>query len=90
MGYIQSFTGFINTKERMVSEDADVMLTDAVLIDLSTKIQQYKNQINQWERDIEARKKVLADTAVKNAATQQAKSAEQAAVTAQTPPAPTT
>lgn len=89
MGYVKSFTSFTNSN-RMVSEETDVMLTDKTLIDLSTKIQQYKNQINQWERDIELRKKTLADEAVKNAATQQAKAAEQAAVVAQTPAPPAT
>lgn len=89
MGYVKSFTSFTNSN-RMVSEETDVMLTDKTLIDLSTKIQQYKNQINQWERDIELRKKTLADEAVKNAATQQAKAAEQAAAVAQTPAPPAT
>lgn len=89
MGYVKSFTSFTNSN-RLVSEETDVMLTDKTLMDLSTKIQQYKNQINQWERDIELRKKTLADEAVKNAATQQAKAAEQAAAVAQTPTPPAT
>lgn len=85
MGYVKSFTSFTNSNDRLVSEETDVMLTDKTLMDLSTKIQQYKNQINQWERDIELRKKTLADEATKNAETQQAKAAEQAATAAQTP-----
>lgn len=89
MGYVKSFTSFTNSN-RLVSEETDVMLTDKTLMDLSTKIQQYKNQINQWERDIELRKKTLADEAVKAAATQQAKAAEQAAAVAQTPAPPAT
>ena len=84
MGYIQNFTGFTNTKNKMLSEEADVMLTDKTLVDLSAKIQQYKNQINQWERDIENRKKVLADDAAKKQAAAAAKPAPTAP-----PPAPT-
>lgn len=68
MGYIQNFTSFSNSVQKMVSEETDVMLTDRTLVDLSAKIQQYKNQINQWERDIENRKKVLAEEAAKKAA----------------------
>jgi uncharacterized protein YlxW (UPF0749 family) len=60
------------------------MLTDKTLVDLSAKVQQYKNQINQWERDIENRKKVLADETAKK----QAAAAAQPAPTAP-PPAPT-
>jgi hypothetical protein len=68
MGYVQNFTSFTNGKNKMLSEEADVMLTDKTLVDLSAKVQQYKNQINQWERDIENRKKVLADEAAKKQA----------------------
>jgi len=75
MGYIQNFTGFTNAKSKMLREEADVMLTDKTLVDLSAKIQQYKNQINQWERDIENRKKVLADDAAKKQAAAAAKPA---------------
>ncbi len=84
MGYIQNFTGFTNAKSKMLSEEADVMLTDKTLVDLSAKIQQYKNQINQWERDIENRKKVLADDAAKKQAAAAAKPAPTTP-----PPAPT-
>jgi hypothetical protein len=84
MGYVQNFTSFTNGKNRMLSEETDVMLTDATLVDLSAKVQQYKNQINQWERDIENRKKVLADEAAKK----QAAAAAQPAPAAP-PPAPT-
>ena len=84
MGYVQNFTSFTNGKNKMLSEETDVMLTDKTLVDLSAKVQQYKNQINQWERDIENRKKVLADEAAKK----QAAAAAQPAPTAP-PPAPT-
>lgn len=86
MGYIQNFTGFTNAKSKMLSEETDVMLTDKTLVDLSAKIQQYKNQINQWERDIENRKKVLADEAAKK---QTAAAAQPAPTAPAAPPAPT-
>lgn len=85
MGYIQNFTSFTNTAQKMVSEETDVMLTDATLKDLDAKIQAYKNQINQWERDIENRKKALAEDAAKK---QAAVANQPAAPTA--PAAPTT
>jgi uncharacterized protein YlxW (UPF0749 family) len=85
MGYVQNFTSFTNGKNKMLSEETDVMLTDKTLVDLSAKVQQYKNQINQWERDIENRKKVLADETAKKqaaAAAQPAPTAPQPAPTA--------
>lgn len=85
MGYIQNFTNFTNAVQKMISEETDVMLTDATLKDLDAKIQSYKNQINQWERDIENRKKVLAEEAAKK---QAAVAAQPTAPTA--PAAPTT
>lgn len=88
MGYIQNFTSFTNTAQKMVSEETDVMLTDATLKDLDSKIQAYKNQINQWERDIENRKKVLAEEAAKKQAETANQAAAQAAPAA--PAAPTT
>lgn len=63
MGYIKNFTNFTTSNEGAVSEETDVMLTDVTLTDLSKKIQDYKNQINQWEKAIEDRKNALADTA---------------------------
>lgn len=63
MGYIKNFTNFTTSNEGTVSEETDVMLTDGTLTDLSKKIQDYKNEINKWEKAIEDRKKVLADTA---------------------------
>jgi uncharacterized protein (DUF3084 family) len=88
MGYIQNFTSFTNTAQKMVSEETDVMLTDATLKDLDSKIQAYKNQINQWERDIANRKKVLAEDAAKKQAATENQAAAQAAPAA--PAAPTT
>lgn len=88
MGYIQNFTSFTNTAQKMVSEETDVMLTDATLKDLDSKIQAYKNQINQWERDIANRKKVLAEDAAKKQAATANQAAAQAAPA--TPAAPTT
>ena len=88
MGYIQNFTSFTNTAQKMVSEETDVMLTDATLKDLDSKIQAYKNQINQWERDIANRKKVLAEEAAKKQAATSNQAATQAAPAA--PAAPTT
>ena len=88
MEYIQNFTSFTNTAQKMVSEETDVMLTDATLKDLDSKIQAYKNQINQWERDIENRKKVLAEDAAKKQAATANQAAAQAAPAA--PAAPTT
>jgi len=43
MAHVKNFTSFINAKNRMLREEADVMLTDKTLVDLSAKIQQYKN-----------------------------------------------
>lgn len=88
MGYIQNFTSFTNAAQKMVSEETDVMLTDATLKDLDSKIQAYKNQINQWERDIANRKKVLAEEAAKKQAATANQAAAQAAPAA--PAAPTT
>jgi predicted double-glycine peptidase len=74
----------------MIKEE-DVMLTDPTLKDISTKIQQYKNQINAWEKDIETRKKALADELVKkNAAAQTAQAAAQKAAEAVPQTAPPT
>jgi hypothetical protein len=67
MGYIKNFTNFTTSNEGVVSEETDVMLNDDTLTDLSTKIQDYKNQINQWEKAILDRKKVLADEIAKAA-----------------------
>jgi len=83
MAHVKNFTSFINAKNRMLREEADVMLTDKTLVDLSAKIQQYKNQINQWERDIENRKKILADEAAKKEAASAAQPTQQVA---QAPP----
>ena len=63
MGYIKNFTNFTTSNEGAVSEETDLLLTDDLYTDLSKKIQDYKNQINQWEKAIEDRKKVLVDTA---------------------------
>jgi len=60
MGYIKNFTNFTTSNEGVVSEETDVRLTDNTLIDLSKKIQDYKNQINQWEKAKLDREKVLA------------------------------
>lgn len=87
MGYIQNFTSFTNAVQNMVSEETDVMLTDKTLVDLAAKVQQYKNQINQWEREIENRKKVLAEEAAKKQAATANQAAAQATPTA--PSAPT-
>ena len=102
MAYVKSFKSFQNAEKKASAEveaganpqmikEEDVMLTDPTLKDLSTKIQQYKNQINAWEKDIEARKKVLADeVAKKTAAAQTAQAAAQKAAEAvpqATPPA---
>lgn len=97
--YIKSFKSFQNAADKAAKEveaganpqmvkEEDVALTDPTLIDLSAKIQQYKNQINTWERDIENRKKVLAEEQKKNqAATQAAQAAAQKAAEAVPQPA---
>jgi hypothetical protein len=97
--YIKSFKSFQNAADKAAKEveaganpqmvkEEDAALTDPTLIDLSTKIQQYKNQINTWERDIENRKKVLAEEQKKNqAATQAAQAAAQKAAEAVPQPA---
>jgi len=59
MGYIKNFTNFTASNEGVVSEETDVMFDDT-LTDLSKKIQDYKNQINQWEKAKLDREKVLA------------------------------
>jgi len=59
MGYIKNFTNFTTSNEGVVSEETDVMF-DETLTDLSKKIQDYKNQINQWEKAILDRQNVLA------------------------------
>jgi len=59
MGYIKNFTNFTTSNEGVVSEETDVMF-DETLTDLSKKIQDYKNQINQWEKAKLDREKVLA------------------------------
>jgi len=59
MGYIKNFTNFTASNEGVVSEETDVMF-DETLTDLSKKIQDYKNQINQWEKAKLDREKVLA------------------------------
>jgi predicted double-glycine peptidase len=96
--YIKSFKSFQNAEEKAAKEveaganpqmikEEDVTLTDPTLKDLSAKIQSYKNQINTWEKDIEARKKVLADEQAKAKAAQATQSATQPAPAA--PVAPT-
>ena len=92
--YIKSFKSFQNAADKAAKEvevganpqmvkEEDVSLTDPTLIDLNAKIQQYKNQINTWERDIENRKKALAEEQKKNqAATQAAQAAAQKAAAA--------
>jgi len=59
MGYIKNFTNFTTSNEGVVSEETDVMFDDT-LTDLSKKIQDYKNQINLWEKAILDRENVLA------------------------------
>jgi valyl-tRNA synthetase len=99
MAYVKSFKSFQNAEKKASTEveaganpqmikEEDVMLTDPTLKDLSAKIQQYKNQINAWEKDIETRKKALADELVKkNAAAQTAQAAAQKAAEAVPQPA---
>lgn len=99
MAYVKSFKSFQNAEKKASAEveaganpqmikEEDVMLTDPTLKDLSAKIQQYKNQINAWEKDIETRKKALADELVKkNAAAQTAQAAAQKAAEAVPQPA---
>lgn len=99
MAYVKSFKSFQNAEKKASAEveaganpqmikEEDVMLTDPTLKDLSAKILQYKTQINAWEKDIEARKKVLADELVKkNAAAQTAQAAAQKAAEAVPQPA---
>ena len=67
MGYIKNFTNFTTSNEGVVSEETDVMFDDT-LTDLSKKIQDYKNQINLWEKAILDREKVLATEAKAKAA----------------------
>lgn len=96
MAYVKNFKSFQNAEKKasidintganpqMIKEE-DVTLTDPTLKDLSAKIQQYKNQINSWEKDIETRKKILADELAKK------KLADQTAAVNQAKPAtPTT
>jgi hypothetical protein len=102
MAYVKSFKSFQNAEKKASAEvetganpqmikEEDVMLTDPTLKDISTKIQQYKNQINAWEKDIETRKKALADELVKkNAAAQTAQAAAQKAAEAVPQTAPPT
>jgi valyl-tRNA synthetase len=97
--YIKSFKSFQKAEEKASQEvetganpqmikEEDATLTDPTLIDLNAKIQQYKNQINTWERDIESRKKVLAEEQKKNqSATQAAQAAAQKAAEAVPQPA---
>ena len=67
MGYIKNFTNFTTSNEGVVSEETDVMF-DETLTDLSKKIQDYKNQINLWEKAILDRENVLATEAKAKAA----------------------
>jgi len=67
MGYIKNFTNFTTSNEGVVSEETDVMFDDT-LTDLSKKIQDYKNQINLWEKAILDRENVLATEAKAKAA----------------------
>ncbi len=89
MAYVKSFKGFQNAEEKASNEisaganpqmvkEEDVTLTDPNLKDLSAKILQYKTQINLWEKAIEDRKKVLADTLAKTAVASQNAAANQA------------
>lgn len=99
MAYVKSFKSFQNAEEKASKEvetganpqmikEEDVMLTDPTLKDLSSKILQYKTQINLWEKAIEERKKVLGDTLAKNAAAAQNAAANQPQAPTP-PPAPT-